>query len=93
MYIDFGQTKFSYWQFMSDFKNKYKDYEFDVLNLFKIHLLEKVPKDYDNVLGFIMTLYLTPVKLLKSLIWIKYVSTINVNTDVLPLKFQKHIKS
>ena len=32
------------------FKEKYKDYEYDVVNLYKIYLLEKLSNDYDNVL-------------------------------------------
>jgi len=34
----------------SDFKQKYKDYEYDVVNLYKIYLLEQLSNDYDNVL-------------------------------------------
>ena len=34
----------------SVFKQKYKDYEYDVVNLYKIYLLEQLSNDYDNVL-------------------------------------------
>ena len=33
----------------SSFKNRVKDYEFDVLNLYKIYLLEELSKQYDSV--------------------------------------------
>ena len=79
----------------SDFKEKYKDYEFDVLHLFKLHLLEKVAKEYDNVLYLDMDV----VPNTKTSFFDEFdmnklcVRSINATTDVLPMKFQKHIKS
>ncbi len=36
-----------YWE---EFEDKYRDYKFDTINLYKIHLFEKLSKEYDNVL-------------------------------------------
>ena len=32
------------------FEDKYREYKFDTINLYKIHLFEKLSKEYDNVL-------------------------------------------
>ena len=39
----------AYWQ---KFKKKYNVYQFDTINLYKIHLWEELGKEYDNVLYF-----------------------------------------
>lgn len=39
----------TYWQ---KFKKKYNVYQFDTINLYKIHLWEELGKEYDNVLYF-----------------------------------------
>ena len=36
----------------SNFKEKYQSYEFDVINLYKLHLFEELSKDFDSVLYF-----------------------------------------
>lgn len=36
--------------YYKEFKSKYGGYEFDLINLYKIHLFEKLSKEYDNVL-------------------------------------------
>ena len=38
--------------FYQKFKNKFQGYEFDIINLYKIHLWEELGKTYDNVLYF-----------------------------------------
>ena len=96
MYINFGDKQsFHIDNSWSEFKEKYEDYEFDVLNLFKIHLLEKVAKEYDNVLYLDMDVVPNTKKnFFEEFDMNKIcVRSINATTDVLPLKFQKHIKS
>ena len=39
----------TYWQ---KFKKKFTGYQFDIINLYKIHLWEELGKTYDNVLYF-----------------------------------------
>ena len=39
----------TYWQ---KFKKKFNGYQFDIINLYKIHLWEELGKEYDNVLYF-----------------------------------------
>ena len=39
----------TYWQ---KFKKKFNGYQFDIINLYKIHLWEELGKTYDNVLYF-----------------------------------------
>ena len=39
----------TYWQ---KFKKKFSGYQFDIINLYKIHLWEELGKTYDNVLYF-----------------------------------------
>ena len=36
--------------FYQKFKNKFQGFEFDLINLYKIHVWEQLSKDYDNVL-------------------------------------------
>ena len=39
----------TYWQ---KFKKKFQGYEFDIINLYKIHIWEELGKTYDNILYF-----------------------------------------
>ncbi len=96
LYIDFGDKQsFNTDTSWSSFKNKYRDYEFDVLNLFKIHLLEKLAKEYDNVLYLDMDVIPnTKRNFFEEFDMNKIcVRSINATTEVLPMNFQKHIKS
>ncbi len=79
----------------SSFKNRVKDYEFDVLNLYKIYLLEELSKQYDNVLYMDMDIVPnTNVSIFETFDMNKIcVRSINATIDVLPEKMSKHIKS
>ena len=79
----------------SVFKQKYKDYEYDVVNLYKIYLLEQLSNDYDNVLYMDLDVILntnenffTTFNLNKIC-----VRSINATTKVLLVNHQKALES
>ena len=77
------------------FKEKYKDYEYDVVNLYKIYLLEKLSNDYDNVLY----LDLDVVPNTNECFFTKFdmnkicMRSINATTDVLLINHQQALRA
>lgn len=77
------------------FKEKYKDYEYDVVNLYKIYLLEKLSNDYDNVLY----LDLDVVPNTNECFFTKFdmnkicMRSINATTDILLINHQQALRA
>ena len=77
------------------FKEKYKDYEYDVVNLYKIYLLEKLSNDYDNILY----LDLDVVPNTNECFFTKFdmnkicMRSINATTDVLLINHQQALRA